>query len=373
MVAGTHQPASSTKTPERAGDTIVGPPASARMAGRRAIVLVGSSVALLVAFLLNVGVGAVSISPIQVVGILLSHAGIQTDIAFTQQQDAVLWAIRLPRVTLGLMVGGGLAISGAALQGVFRNPLAEPGLVGVTSGAAVGAIGMILLGISPFGLLTIPMAAFVGGAIATGVVYLLARQGGRTEVVTLILTGIAINAIAGAATGYLTFLASDQQLRSIVFWSLGSLGGSTWPAVRSIAPFFIIGVLLMLRLSASLNVLVLGESEARHLGVNTERVRIGVIAIAAMLSGASVAVAGIVGFIGLVVPHLIRLIAGPDHRLLVPVSAIGGAALLMMADLVARTIVIPTELPLGVVTATIGGPFFLWLLHRTRRAQGGWG
>lgn len=347
--------------------------ASGLRASRRAAVLGGGTIALLLTVLLNIGVGAVSISPIQVVAILLQHAGIDIGIEYTRQQDAVLWAIRLPRVILGMLVGGGLAISGAALQGVFRNPLAEPGLVGVTSGAAVGAVGIIVLGFSPFGLATLSIAAFVGGLVATSIVYLLARHNGRTEVVTLILTGIAVNAIAGAMTGYLTFLADDQQLRSIVFWTLGSLGGATWPAVRTLLPFVLIGVALMIKIAPSLNLLVLGESEARHLGVNTERVRIGVIVLAALMAGASVAVAGMIGFVGLIVPHLIRLIAGPDNRLLIPASALGGATLMLLADLAARTLVVPAELPLGVVTALVGGPFFLWLLHRTRREQGGWG
>lgn len=331
------------------------------------------SVLLCVAVLLNIGVGAVAILPAQVLAILLDHAGLNTGIAYSQQQDAVLWAIRLPRVVLAMLVGGGLAVAGAALQGIFRNPLAEPGLIGVSSGATVGAVGAIVLGLTPLGIATLPLAAFSGGLIATLAVYAFARQQGRAEVVTLILTGIAINAIAGALTGLFTFYADDQQLRGIVFWSLGSLGGATWQAVTATLPFIVAGVVLIPRWATALNLLVLGEHEARHLGVNTERVRLSIIILAAMMTGAAVAVAGIVGFVGLIVPHLIRLIAGPDHRVLLPASALGGATLLLFADLAARTMVVPAELPLGVVTALAGGPFFLWLLYRTRQQHGGWG
>jgi iron complex transport system permease protein len=204
-------------------------------------------------------------------------------------------------------------------------------------------------------------------------VYGFARSGGRTEVVTLILAGIAVNAIAGAFTGLFIFVANDVQLRTIVFWTLGSLGGATWRAVWSVLPFIGIGLLLLPRWGRQLNLLVLGEREARHLGVDTERLRFALVVLAALITGASVAVAGIIGFVGLIVPHIIRLVAGPDHRLLLPASALAGASLLLLADLAARTLVLPRELPLGVVTALAGGPFFLWLLHRTRREHGGWG
>lgn len=293
--------------------------------------------------------------------------------SYTDQQAAVLWAIRLPRVALGALVGGGLAVAGATLQGIFRNPLAEPGLIGVSSGAALGAVAAIVFGLVTFGSVTLPLFAFGGGLIATLIVYAFSRYGGRTEVVTLILTGIAVNAVAGAGTGLLTTMATDAQLRNIVFWTLGSLGGATWPAVVAVLPFVGLGVLLAVRWGRELNLMVLGEGEARHLGVSTEKVRLVLITLAALITGAAVSVSGIIGFVGLVVPHLIRLLSGPDHRTLLPASVLGGATLLLLADLAARTLVIPAELPLGVVTALVGGPFFLWLLHRTRKHHGGWG
>jgi iron complex transport system permease protein len=348
-----------------------------RLFGRRARVLTlfpVLSALLVLALLLNAGIGAVRVGPMQVIAIVLDHLlGIDIGVTYTPQQDAVIWAIRLPRIVMAAMVGAGLALAGTVLQGVFRNPLADPGLIGVSSGSALGAIIAILAGFSMLGNASLPVAAFVGGLVATLAVYGFARHDGRIEVVTLILTGVAMNAIAGAGIGLGTFLADDRQLRTIVFWSLGSTGGATWPTVTAAAPCIGLGLALLPWWGRTLNLLVLGEREARHLGVDTERTRFILIGLSALMTGAAVAVAGIVSFVGLVVPHIIRLIAGPDHRTLLPASALGGAALLLAADLFARTAVIPRELPLGVVTALGGGPFFLWLVYRTRRAAGGWG
>lgn len=339
---------------------------------RANILLPGLTLLLLLTVLANVGYGAVGIDPLQAVSILASRSGIDLGIAFTDQQDAVLWAIRLPRVVMAMLIGAGLALSGAVMQGIFRNPLAEPALIGVSSGGSLGAVAAIVLGFTLFGAASLPVAAFLGALGATLIVYAIARTESRTDIESLILMGIAINAIAGAATGFLTFQADDDELRSIVFWSLGSLGGSTWETVRAVAPFILLGALLAPRWARTLNLMVLGEAEARHLGINVERARFILIGIAALMTGAGVAMAGIIGFIGLVVPHLIRLIAGPDHRTLLPASALGGATLLLLADLVARTVAVPAELPLGVVTAMLGGPFFLWLLHRSRTQRMGW-
>ncbi|MEU6996953.1 iron ABC transporter permease [Nonomuraea sp. NPDC046570] len=286
--------------------------------------------------------------------------------------DQVLWQIRFPRVVLAVLVGAALSVAGAGMQGVFGNPLAEPGVIGVSSGAAVGAVGAIVLGVTAFGQWTVAVAAFAGGLLTTFAVYALARSQGRTEIVTLVLTGIAINAIAWAVVGLFTFLADDAELRSISFWNLGTLGGATWPLIGAVVPFVVAGLALMPLFARSLDLLALGERGARHLGVDTERVRLAVIFLASLLTGASVAAAGAISFVGLVVPHLIRLIAGPGHRVLLPASALAGACVLLLADLVARTVAVPAELPIGVLTALLGGPFFLWLLRRTRAQQGGW-
>ena len=321
------------------------------------------------------GTGAVTIAPGQVLAILADRAGVALPWTFETRQAMVLFGIRLPRVVLGVLVGAGLAVSGAAMQGLFRNPLADPALVGVSSGAALGAVGVIVLGTTlpaawaavggPF---LLPLAAFAGGALATLLVYRLATSGGHTSVATMLLAGIAINAIAGAGTGLMTFLADDDQLRDLMFWTLGSLGGATWTRLAVVMPLILVGIAAMLPLARPMNALLLGEAEAGHLGIDTQHVKRRVIALAALVVGAATAMSGIIGFVGLVVPHLLRLALGPDHRFLLPGSALLGASLLLGADLLARTLLAPAELPIGIVTALVGGPFFLWLLLRRRHA-----
>jgi iron complex transport system permease protein len=330
-------------------------------------VLIPSLIALLlVSIVLAAGVGAVSVGPSEIIAIILHHLGIDINVAFTRQQDAVVWAIRVPRVLLATMVGASLAISGAVLQGIFRNPLADPSLIGVSSGAAFGAVTAIVIGSAPLGLMTTPAAAFIGGILTTLVVWSLSRRGGRTDTVTLILVGVALNSMIGAGMGMLNYIADDEQLRSVVFWSLGSLGGATWRANLAVVPLVALGLIVLPRKARDLNLLVLGEREARHLGVDVDRTRFLLIFVVALTTAAAVAFAGIIGFVGLIVPHLIRLVAGPDHRVLLPASALTGAALLVLTDLLARTIVSPAELPIGVVTSLLGAPFFLFLLLRTR-------
>ena len=327
---------------------------------------------LVVAVFVNAGVGAVRVPPVEGATVLLDRVGISTGVEVDVVREQVVWGIRMPRIVLALCVGAGLGMAGASLQAIFRNPLAEPGLIGVSSGGALGVIVLIITGFSPLGWMSLPLAAFAGALLLTLVVYGLARSDGRTQVVTLILTGVAMNSIAGGLIGLASFLANDAELRSIVFWTLGSLAGATWSAVLPVALITVFGLLLLPRYARAMNLIVLGEREAFHLGVSTERVRLLVIVLVTLVAGAGVAVAGIVVFVGLVVPHLLRIVIGPDHRLLLPASALGGAILLLGADLVARTIVVPAELPLGVVTALIGGPYFLFLLRRTTREQGGW-
>ncbi len=345
-------------------------------AGRlvRPAALLASLIALLVAaLLLGVGVGAVRIWPGDTLAIVLNHLGLGTGARVDPQDDAILWIIRLPRVLLGALVGGALAVAGATLQGVFRNPLADPGLIGVASGASLGAVAAIVFGLTAVVPAGLQLSAFAGGVAASLVVYALARYEGRTETVTLILTGVAVTAIVSAAIGLLIARADDAQLRDIVFWSMGSLGGATWPVVGATAPCVAIGVLVACARARELDLMTLGEREAAHLGVNTEQARLILVLALALATGAAVAAAGVIAFVGLVVPHLVRLAAGPAHAIVLPASALGGAALVVLADVVARTAAAPVELPLGVITSLAGGPFFLWLLWRTRRAHGGWG
>jgi iron complex transport system permease protein len=272
-----------------------------------------------------------------------------------------------------MLVGGSLACAGALMQGTFRNPLADPGIIGISSGAALGAVLVIVLELAPFGTWSITAAAFVGGLITVFVVYGAARSGGRTEVVTLVLTGIAVNAFTGAVIGLLMFYSDDAQIRSITFWTLGSTAQATWPKVAAVAPLSLAGMAIAPMFGRSLDLLALGEGPAQHLGVAVERLRMVMIVVVALLTAAAVAVAGIIAFVGLVIPHLIRTVIGPGHRNLIIASSLAGAAILVGADLVARTIAAPAEVPLGVITALVGAPFFFWQLRRTRARQGGWG
>ncbi|TDC73030.1 iron ABC transporter permease [Streptomyces hainanensis] len=286
--------------------------------------------------------------------------------------ESVLWDVRLPRVVLAMLVGASLGCAGALMQGVFGNPLAEPGVIGVSTGAAVGAVAAIAFGIEVLGNWTVTVFAFVTGLFTVLLVYALSRSAGRSEVVTLILTGIAVNAFAMSLVGLFIFFADNAQISQITFWQLGSLSQSTWPKVLAVLPCAALGLLAAPVHARRLDLLALGERPARHLGVDVERLRVSLILVVALLTAAAVAVAGVISFVGLVVPHLVRMVAGPGHRFLVPASAAGGALVLLSADLVARTVAEPAELPLGVITGLIGSPFFFWLLRRTRSRQGGW-
>ncbi|MFF3556812.1 FecCD family ABC transporter permease [Streptomyces tsukubensis] len=286
--------------------------------------------------------------------------------------ESVLWNVRLPRVVLALLVGASLGCAGALMQGVFGNPLAEPGIIGISAGAAVGAVASIALGLSFLGNWTITACAFTAGLATVFLVYFMSRSGGRTEIVTLILTGVAVNAFAGALIGLFVFFADNAQITQITFWQLGSLSQATWPKVLAVLPCTLLGLLVAPLYARRLDLLALGERPARHLGVDVERLRITLILVVALLTAAAVAVAGIITFVGLLVPHLLRMANGPGHRFLVPGSALGGALMLAAGDLAARTVAEPAELPLGVLTALFGSPFFFWLLRRTRRRQGGW-
>ncbi|HAD24341.1 MAG TPA: hypothetical protein DCF61_01250 [Alphaproteobacteria bacterium] len=335
-------------------------------------------VLLLVSFLLAVGSGAVAIAPLQVLSILAAQVGLELPWEYARREEIVLMAIRLPRAILAIQVGAGLAISGAALQGLFRNPLADPALIGVSAGAALAAVSMIVFGsliaasvrFLP-GAYLLPLAAFAGGLAATWLVYRIANRNGRTDVATMLLAGVAVNAITTAAIGLLIFVSTDQQLRDLNFWLLGGLGGKTWHEILPATFFITVAAGALSLFSRHLNALLLGESEAVHLGFNIEQTKRMIVILVALTTGASVAVTGIIGFVGLVVPHLVRLLIGPDHRTLMPASMLLGAAILLLADLGARTVVLPAELPVGILTSCIGGPFFLWLLLR-RPAGGGW-
>ncbi|PTY38478.1 ABC transporter permease [Saccharospirillum sp. MSK14-1] len=315
---------------------------------------------------ITVAVGVVPLSLAQVGSALLAP---WQDSGSDVVAQAVVWELRLPRAVMALLVGAALATAGAAMQGLFGNPLADPGIVGVSSGASLGAVAIIVLQINTLGSWTLPAGAFVSGFATTWLIYLLARPSSHPgDNARLLLIGIAINAVCGAVTGYLTYLASVEQLEQLMFWSMGSLGSVHWVPVMTIAPIVVIGVWLLRRQAVQLDLLALGERQAQHAGVDVPRLRLGLIALTALLTAAAVAFTGTIGFVGLVIPHLIRTLVGPGHRHLLPLSALGGGLLLMLADLGARSLDPPNEIPIGILTATIGGPFFLWLIARQGRA-----
>ncbi|MFV2173022.1 FecCD family ABC transporter permease [Actinomadura sp. LOL_016] len=344
------------------------PPAGRRVRRVPAPLLLGGlGVALVVTVVVAAGLGQVRIPPAEVLGSIAHRVGLGVGPEPSgPQAENALWIVRFPRVVLAVVTGAALGCGGAMMQGVFGNPLAEPGVIGVSWGAAVGAATVIVFGLSAFGNWTIVLAAFVAGLATTLLVYGASRSAGRTESVTLLLTGIAVNAIATAALGLLMFVSTDDALRAITSWQLGSLASATWPAVAAVAPCAALGIAVAFACARRLDVLALGERPARQLGVDVERLRFTGIAVIALTTSAAVAFSGIIAFVGLVVPHLVRMLAGPGHRTLIPASALGGALLVVVADVVARTSIAYQELPLGVLTSLVGGPFFFWLLRRDR-------
>lgn len=339
----------------------------------------GLSLTLTLAALLLGGVvasavlGQLPVSPAEVSGSLLRAIGISNDWAPTDPiVESTLWVVRFPRIAMALVVGAALAVAGAVMQAIFGNPLAEPGVVGVSSGAALGAAIAIVIGVAALGDGAIALFAFVGGLLATLLVYFVSRANGRTEVVTLLLTGIAVNAFAGAGLAFLLFVADSGSREQIIFWQLGSLNGSRWSEVFIVALVTAIGLVAAVVLARPFDLLSLGERNARHLGVNVERLRIVSIVMVALLTGVAVAFVGIIAFVGLVVPHTMRMVIGPAHRQLIMASAVGGGVLLVLSDLLARSVVAGGDLPIGLLTSLVGGPFFFYLLFRQRKRSGGW-
>ncbi|MBK4726728.1 iron ABC transporter permease [Erwinia rhapontici] len=326
-----------------------------------------SWLAALTLLLLVLGVSAANIGAMHLSLPMLWDAG--TDSRLWQ----IWFTIRLPRVLLAVMVGGALALSGCVMQGLFRNPLADPGLLGISSGAALAVAISIVLSLSLPGVLNLyqPLfAAFIGSLAVTLVIFLLSRQG-LTGLSRLLLVGIAINALCGAAVGVLSWISNDQQLRQLSLWGMGSLGQAQWPTVLVCASVVLPCMVLVQRLATRLNLLQLGEEEAHYLGVDVPRTQRYLLVLSAFLVASAVAVSGVIGFIGLVVPHLMRFCLGGDHRWLLPSSLLSGAILLLLADTLARTVVAPAEMPVGLLTSLIGGPWFLWLILRRRGGLNG--
>ncbi|WP_222912118.1 FecCD family ABC transporter permease [Pseudomonas sp. DNDY-54] len=324
----------------------------------------------MIAFWLSLALGPVSLSLSETLQAMLHLLGVPLSAEADGVSELILSQIRLPRALLGLSVGAVLALSGVAMQGLFRNPLADPGLIGVSSGAALGAaiviVGGELIGDIPSSLepYLLSLSAFAGGLGVTALVYRLGRREGRTHVATMLLAGIAMTALGGAVIGLFTYVADDSTLRTLTFWNLGSLNGASYTRLWPILVVTVAVIFWLPRRARALNALLLGESEARHLGFDVERLKRELVFCSALGVGAAVAAAGMIGFIGLIVPHLMRLMIGPDHRLLLPASALAGGSLLLFADLLARLMLGPAELPIGIVTALLGAPFFLYLLRK---------
>lgn len=340
------------------------------------LLIATAAAGLCVATLLSLSIGATGITLASLPRVLsaMLTGRHEADVA---REQLVLVDIRLPRMLLGMFVGASLAVAGAMMQGMFRNPLADPGLIGVSSGAALAAVATIAFGNSlaaPWmriaGPYALPVAAFAGGVATTMVLVALVARQGQLPVSTLLLAGVALAALNTALMGFIAYASDDRELRDLTLWMLGSLSGASWPKVLAIIPFALIVALVLPRLIRGLNGLLLGEAEAFHLGIDVERTKRTIALVTSAAVGAAVAVSGIIGFVGIVVPHLVRLLAGPDHRTVLPASALIGATLVLVADILARMLLRPAELPLGVVMAILGAPIFLHMVVRRGMAGG---
>ena len=326
---------------------------------------------LLTMAVLSTVVGPVAISPNVIFKILLARLPFTAiEVDWPSTFNTILFQIRLPHTALIALTGMALGASGAAYQGLFRNPLADPYIIGVASGAGLAAV--LTMSIrwpsTTLGLLTIPAAAFAGALITVGIVYMLARVGRTTPITTLILAGVAVSTFTSALTSLIMLLSTDELYRAIA-WLLGGSALSGWPSVLAALPYLSVGLAVLLLLGRPLNVLQFGDEQALQLGLNVERYKLVVVAASSLVAATAVSFSGIIGFIGLVVPHLVRLLWGPDYRRLIPLATIMGGVVLLASDIVARTILAPRELPVGIVTAVIGAPFFLWLLRRAKQVR----
>lgn len=324
--------------------------------------------------------GNVAIEIKQLFAILLKPLGWNNpSVEFTVAQENVLWTLRMPRILFGVVVGIALGSSGVALQGIFRNPLVDSGLIGIASGASLFVSAYIVLSTATFmgislsfslGTMQLTMAciAFLGAALTAFLVYRISLFQGKINITILILAGVALNALSGSLTGLLTFFADDKQLRDLTFWTLGSLSGASWNTLWIIVPFVFIPFFLLLRSTKALNAFALGENPAHFLGINIKRTKVIVLLCATAMVGACVAFSGVIGFVGLVIPHILRLMIGPDHKALMPLSALAGALLVCLADLTSRVLLPPTEIPIGIITSLIGTPVLLMIILKQKRS-----
>ena len=343
---------------------------SYRQSGVTTRLAVGSAtlgILAVVAVLVSLSMGPVEIPVSRVAAIILSMVGLDLG-EYGRTEGLVIEQIRLPRIVAGALVGAALGVAGATMQGLFRNPMADPGIIGISAGGALGAVVAIVTGMAGMFFLALPALAFIGAIGASFLVYGIAIAAGRFSMATLLLAGVAVNAFLSAIVSALIYLLPNiDSLREIIFWLAGGLDSRSWEHVQVSAPLILGGMAAMFLMSRDLNLLMLGDDEARSMGVRVGFTRPALLMAAALATGAAVAISGIIAFVGLVTPHILRLIFGPDHRVLIPMSAIGGAVFVIAADTVARTIIQPAEFRIGILTAFVGAPFFVFLLIRNRR------
>ncbi len=334
---------------------------------RRIYGILALSILLMVVVMLATAVGSVQIPLLTTSNILLSKLPfVGLTPTWSSTLETIILEIRLPRVIMAGLVGAALATAGATYQGLFRNPLADPYLIGVAQGAALGAVIGFLLPTTGIGFGIIPLLAFTGALVSTAIVYSLARVGKALPVTTLILAGVALGALLGSIVSYL-IISSGEAMHGIIFWLMGSFALGQWSEVSVMLPYVVVGIAIILVYARLLNIMQLDEEQAQQLGVNVERLKLVLLAAATLITAVAVSFTGTIGFVGIIVPHAVRLIWGADYRFLLPLSVLTGAIFLILADLIARTALAPTELPVGVITALIGAPFFLYLLRRRKR------
>lgn len=348
-----------------------------RLARRTSLICATLVASIVVLVVVSGAVGSVQVSPVQAAQIVVGHLvpGMpwMSDGTLTPLQDQAVWQFRLPRTLLAALAGAGLALAGALMQVTVRNPLAEPYILGVSSGASVGAVLVIVFGSAALGGLPMNVAAFAGALAACACVWSLARKGGSLSPTRMILAGVALGTLLSAVTSYLTISTNAQNVVSVLFFLLGSVSAATMSSLIGPAIALLIACVIAALLARSLNALMTGDESAVSLGINASRLRGLLLVVASLLTGAVVSVAGGIGFVGLVVPHIARIAVGADHRRLLPVAVLGGGVFLMLADLLARTVAAPTEIPLGIFTAFVGAPFFLWLMRRGGAERAGFG
>lgn len=337
---------------------------------RLRIVIAVLTVILVIAVIAAAAIGAVNIPFFKTIRIILKNLGLISDQSIPQSQDSIIFLVRLPRVVVALLVGAALSASGAVMQGMFRNPMADPGIIGVSSGASLGAVTAIFLGLSAQSIYYMPLFSTVGALLAAFIIFILASKGGKVPVLTLILSGIAVSTFLNAITSVILTYINDYQVRSFMFWTMGGLSDRRWEHAGLVVIPITLCIVVMCIYARDLNVMMLGEEEAQSVGLNTSRVRKLLLLVASLTTAMAVCVSGTISFVGLIVPHIMRLIVGPDHRILIPASALGGAVFLIICDLISRVILLPREIGVGIVTSLVGAPYFLFLLVKARKGGG---